>query len=324
MQNFSEEKNSAADAPKLQLQGKPILVLKGGISREREVSLRSGTAVAAALRRLGAIVEEFDVVSTPLQLPSRPFLVFNLLHGTYGEDGTVQAELDALGIPYTGEGAQGSRLAFDKILTKKQFQEFNIPTPRWEILRSRSDKPQMPLPYVVKAPRQGSSVGVHIVQSEIELPSALEDCFSYDEEILVEEFIQGKELTVGILGDRPLPVVEIQPKGGFYDYEHKYTKGGSDYFVPARISPAETEIVQQVALAAANALGLQVYCRVDVLLREGHPYVLEANTIPGMTETSLLPKAAAAAGISFEELCCIIAELSLAKSSNPLPALSAG
>jgi len=294
------------------LKNQLLVVLKGGPGREREVSLSSGAAVASALRGLGAEVVEVDVRDSDFSLPENPFLVFNLLHGTYGEDGGVQEELEKRGVPYTGEGVEGSRLAFDKILTKERFVNAGVPTVPHEVLASDSDQPSFPFPMVVKAPRQGSSVGVHILQQPEDLPSALQDCFQLDREVLVEEFFAGRELTVGILGAEALPVVEIVPHGKFYDYEHKYTKGGSDYFVPARLPEAQRREIQQVALRAKDALGLQVYCRVDIMLADdGRMNVLEINTIPGMTETSLLPKAAAAVDISFGSLCARIAHLSL-------------
>jgi D-alanine-D-alanine ligase len=289
-----------------------IPVLMGGPGREREVSLRSGAAVAQALRRFGAKVTEVDVTDPDFPLPEDTSFVFNLIHGTYGEDGELQAELDHRGIRYTGEGAEGSRVAFDKILTKERFAAVGIPTVAYEILRQRDHFPEITPPCVVKAPRQGSSVGVHIIHHPSDFPAALEDCFSLDREVLVEEFFSGRELTVGVLGQEAMPVVEIVSKGEFYDYEHKYTKGGSDYFVPARISPEDTLRVQETALAAAASLGLSVYSRVDVMLgSHGELNVLEINTIPGMTETSLLPKAAAALGIDFPALCLRIANLSL-------------
>lgn len=296
------------------LEGKKIAVLKGGPGREREVSLRSGAAVANALRTLGAHVTEVDVCDAHFPLPQDLFLAFNMIHGTYGEDGDVQEELTKRGIPFTGENAEGSRFAFDKILTKQKFVAADIPSVAFEVLHSPSQLPTLSLPYVIKAPRQGSSVGVHIVHEPTAISPALDDCFSLDDHVLVEEFFQGRELTVGILGAEALPVVEIVPHGGFYDYEHKYTKGGSEYFVPARISAADTLRVQEAAINAHRALGLSVYSRVDVMLREdGALNVLEINTIPGMTETSLLPKAAAEIGISFPALCATIAELSLKK-----------
>ncbi len=298
------------------LSNRPVAVLKGGPSREREVSLRSGAAVAAALRSVGARVTEVDVHDASFALPEDTSLAFNLLHGTFGEDGGVQEELDRRGIPYTGEGAAGSRLAFDKIATKERFAGANIPTVPWQILRHPDDPLKMEFPCVVKAPRQGSSVGVHIVHSPSELPDALADCFSLDREVLVEAFFTGRELTVGILGSEALPIVEIVPKGGFYGYENKYTKGGSDYFTPAPIDPETTRRIQATALAAHASLGLEVYSRVDIMLSpSGELNVLEINTIPGMTETSLLPKAAAVLGIDFPSLCLHIARLSLARFS---------
>lgn len=294
------------------LENKVVTVLKGGPGREREVSLRSAAAVVAALGSLKAKVQEVDVRDADFGLPENPGLVFNLLHGTYGEDGGVQSKLDGMGVPYTGENAEVSRMAFDKILTKERFLEEGVPSVPFEVLESVGQMPTFALPYVVKAPRQGSSVGVHIVKTEDDLQPALDDCFSLDDRVLVEKFFRGKELTVGILGGEVLPVVEIEPCGGFYDYQHKYTKGGSEYFVPARISAGETAKVQDAALRAYRALGLSVYARVDVMLAaDGELNVLEINTIPGMTETSLLPKAAAHAGLSFAGLCEKIAELSL-------------
>ena len=287
-----------------------LVVLKGGPGSERDVSLRSGAAVAAALRSTGAQVEEVEVFGTEVFVPEGTELVFNLIHGTFGEDGELQSLLDERGIPYTGEGASESRVAFDKILTKMALERVGVPTPKSETLRA-GGIPSIPLPIVIKAPRQGSSVGVHLVHSAEEVAPALADCLIHGEEILVEELVAGRELTVGVLGEEALPIVEIKPNGGFYDYTNKYTKGATQYLVPAPLTPAETESVQAVALAAVRALGLRVYSRVDVLLAPAGPTVLEINTIPGMTETSLLPKAAAASGLDFVALCCRIATLSL-------------
>jgi D-alanine-D-alanine ligase len=238
-------------------------------------------------------------------------LIFNLIHGTFGEDGGLQSLLEERGLAYTGEGSEESRVAFDKILTKQALEKAGVPTPRWEILRA-GQQPSLPLPIVIKAPRQGSSVGVHLIHTAEQIPAALADCLKHGEEILVEELVSGRELTVGILGGEALPVVEIKPKEGFYDYTNKYTKGATEYLVPAPLSSAETEAVQSAAIAANKALGLKVYCRVDVLLSASGPSVLEVNTIPGMTETSLLPKAAVASGLDFVTLCTKIASLSLA------------
>jgi D-alanine-D-alanine ligase len=298
-----------------ELQNKQIAVLMGGPGAERAVSLNSGAAVAKALRSLGADVIEVDVTGAHFEIPAGTHLAFNIIHGTFGEDGQLQSILDARGIPYTGEGEAGSRLAFDKIESKKRFVAAGVPTAKWEIVQKGS-APSLPLPFVVKPPREGSSVGVHIVQDTVALDAALEDCFARDHEVLVEEFVQGSELTVGIVGDEAFPIVEIVPKVDFYTYENKYTKGASDYYCPARLDAETTKRVQEAALAAHRSLGLEVYSRVDVLLdAAGNPYVLEVNTIPGMTETSLLPKGAAAVGVGFPELCERIAALSLQKLS---------
>lgn len=291
-----------------------LAVLKGGPGSERDVSLRSGASVAAALRTAGAEVTEIELTGAEVEIPEGTELVFNLIHGTFGEDGCLQEILDDRGIPYTGEGAEESRVAFDKILTKKSLQKAGVPTPRSEILRA-GERPSIPLPIVIKAPRQGSSVGVHLIHEASGVEAAIADCLRHGDEILVEELVQGRELTVGVLGKEVLPVVEIRPLAGFYDYTNKYTKGATEYLVPAPLTSAETEAVQSVALAAVKALGLKVYSRVDVLLGKGGPTVLEINTIPGMTETSLLPKSASAYGLDFVTLCCRIAELSLAARS---------
>jgi len=298
------------------LKNKKVAVLLGGPGSEREVSLRSGAAVARALRSFGAIVEEVDVKDSSFSLPSAVDLAYNMIHGTFGEDGQIQEILERRGVLYTGEGIAGSRLAFDKILSKRRFDEHGVPTGRWHVITA-GESPRFELPFVVKAPRQGSSVGVHIIKDSASLPAALEDCFRFGDDVVVEEFFPGRELTVGILGDVALPVIEIVPRDGFYDYEHKYTKGASEYFVPAAIGKEATEAVQRTALSAKRALGLEIYSRVDVILAsDGRLNVLEINTIPGMTETSLLPKAAAVAGLDFPSLCERIASLSLQRSSN--------
>lgn len=288
-----------------------LAVLMGGPGSEREVSLRSGRAVAAALRQGGYRTTEIEVRGMELDLPYDTGLCINMIHGTFGEDGQLQAILQDRGVAFTGEGEAGSRLAFDKLASKQRFAAAGVPTPHWEVIPA-GGHPALRLPMVVKAPREGSSVGVHIVRDAGQLPGALRDCASLDREILVEELIEGRELTVGVVGDRSLAIVEIKPHEGFYDYEHKYTKGASEYSCPAPLDQKTTQMVQDTALRAHRALGLEVYSRVDILLRaDGSPFVLEANTIPGMTETSLLPKAAAAGGTGFLELCEEIAVLSL-------------
>ena len=298
------------------LKDMPVALMMGGPGKEREVSLRSGAAVAGALRKCGAMVHEMDVTGEDFKLPPDIRIVFNMIHGTFGEDGELQALLDRSGVTYTGENASGSRTAFDKIETKICFDRAGVPTAAWQIIK-RGENPECKFPCVIKAPRQGSSVGVHIIHSIADIAAALEDCFQYGDRVLVEEFFTGRELTIGILGDQALPVVEIVPHEGFYDYDHKYTKGASDYHVPANLAPDVTAAVQATALAACRALSLEVYSRVDILLApDGRLNVLEINTIPGMTETSLLPKAAAEAGLDFCALCEEIAGLSLARRKS--------
>jgi D-alanine-D-alanine ligase len=302
----------------MSLASKTIAVLMGGPGSERQVSLASGNAVLTALRSLGLNAEAVDVTTTSIELPPGADLAFNVIHGTFGEDGQLQQILENLGIPYTGAGVQSSRTAFDKNLAKVAFTAAGVPTPRAEIIDVSAGPrlPSFPAPFVVKPPREGSSVGVHIVRDQAAATAAMADAAKYGDDILVEEFIQGMELTVGILNDQPLPVVHIIPPEGVYDMASKYPwlsgAKGSQYICPADLDEETTRIVQQAALAAHRSLGVEIYSRVDVLLdSQNRPFVLEANTIPGMTETSLLPKAAAAIGIAFPELCGRIAELSL-------------
>jgi D-alanine-D-alanine ligase len=298
--------------------GKKIAVLCGGPSSEREVSLRSGSAVLSALRSLGAEAFAIDPRRCEFNLPEGTDIVFNALHGTFGEDGVVQEILEEKGISYTGEGVEGSRLAFDKIESKRRFVERGVPTATYITLR-QGDALDFSLPCVVKVPCQGSSVGIYIVKEENEVQAALEKAFAQSETILVEDYVIGRELTVGILGNTALPIIEIRPRGGFYSYENKYTwtnrGGAAEHECPARLSSAESKGVRQAALAAHEALGLEIYSRVDVILDKNHkPQVLEVNTIPGMTETSLLPEAAAVAGISMARLCEQIVSLSMERS----------
>nr|AIA15331.1 D-alanine--D-alanine ligase [uncultured bacterium] len=295
-----------------------IAVLMGGPGAERAVSLATGAGVAKALRSLGAEVTEVDVRGPDFQLPPDVDLAFIALHGTFGEDGQVQKILEERGMAYTGEDVEGSRLAFDKILSKEKFKAQNITTPEWEILKA-GQRPSLPRPFVIKPPRQGSTVGVYIVRQEQEIDDTLKKAAEFDQELLVEEFVEGRELTIGILGDQALPVLEIIPEGGFYDFQTKYpflnpgAGGGAQHICPAPLQDEQTRAIQDLALRAHRSLGLKVYSRVDIMLPEnGAPSVLEINTIPGMTEVSLLPDAARAAGIEYPELCARIIELSQA------------
>jgi D-alanine-D-alanine ligase len=304
-----------------ELPGK-IAVLMGGPGSEREVSLATGRGVAKALRSLGTEVVEIDVRDENFQLPDDVDLAFITIHGTFGEDGDIQKILEDRGVRYTGDGVEGSRNAFDKILSKQKFLEHNIATPESEVIEV-GQRPKISVPLVVKPARQGSTVGVVIVKNESELDEAIREAGKYDRKLLVEKFVSGRELTIGILGDQALPIIEIIPKGGFYDFNTKYpflspTAGASAQHVcPAKIDATLTKTIQELALQAFRALGLMVYARVDAILSDtGQPFVLEANTIPGMTETSLLPEAAAVAGISYADLCARIISLSRLRQCN--------
>ncbi|MEI7435543.1 MAG: D-alanine--D-alanine ligase [bacterium] len=280
-----------------------IAVLKGGPSSEREVSLRSGAAVANGLREAGYEVVEVDVTKARVALPAGIDAVFIALHGAYGEDGGVQADLEKRGVPYAGSNPQASRVAFDKRLTKAAFDAAGIATPAWEVLSDPAAR-KLPLPVVLKPPCQGSSIGIHRVFRHAEWAAAFADAIQYDGEVLVEDYLPGRELTVGILGDEALPVVEIRAPRGNYDYVSKYTKGRTCYLVPAPLSVSETRQAQMLGLAAFRVLGCAGFGRTDIRLDpRGRMGVLEVNTIPGFTETSLLPKAAAIAGYTFSELC---------------------
>ncbi|HTB82658.1 MAG TPA: D-alanine--D-alanine ligase [Candidatus Sulfotelmatobacter sp.] len=291
-----------------------ITVMLGGPSAEREVSLRTGTAVAKALRSLGHEVHEVDPRDGSFVLPPKTDVVFLALHGTYGEDGTVQKQLDKLGVPYTGCDAEASRIAFDKVLTKQSCMQAGVPTAAFAVVSSaQAPLPAgLPPPLVVKPSRQGSSVGLQFVERAEDWPKAVAESLKFDTEVLVEEKINGRETTVGILGGKVLPVVEVRPKAGAYDYKTKYTAGATEYFCPADFDEATTKRIQTAAIGAFRAVGGRDYSRVDVMVRpDGSPVVLEVNTLPGMTETSLLPKAAAAAGINYEQLCQRMIELAL-------------
>lgn len=300
-----------------------MAVAMGGPGSEHAVSMATGQAVLKALLAEGYNAEALVLESAEIVAPAGVELVFNTIHGTFGEDGEMQKQLEAQGVAYTGAGSASSLLAFDKVASKHRFIEAGVPTPASETLDCSAgvQMPKMALPYVVKPPREGSSVGVHIVREPAEARAAIEDAAKYGDEVLVEQFIEGKELTVGILDGEVFPVVHIAPRSGFYDMANKYPwmtgDGGTDYYCPADLGEQVTQRVKEAALAAHRALGIEVYSRVDVLLdAAGNPYVLEANTIPGMTESSLLPKAAKVAGYPFGKLCLKIAEISLNTSRN--------
>lgn len=301
------------------IQSLQVAVLGGGPGSEREVSLASSRAVVEALTGRVGGVTFVDVRDRHFLVPEGTDVAFNAVHGTFGEDGGLQEELDRRGLPYTGARRASSRLAFDKIDSKKRFAETGVSSPEWEVIDLSGELTRIApwrVPCVIKPPREGSSVGVHIVREATEWLPALIDLKRFGQDALAEDFVSGKELTVGIVGDLALPVIHIQPRSGFYDMSNKYpwlsNQGGTDYFCPADLPTEVAAEVQRQALAAHQALGVEVYSRVDVLLDgELRPWVLEVNTIPGMTASSLLPKAARAVGLDFSDLCVKIIELSL-------------
>jgi D-alanine-D-alanine ligase len=301
---------------------KKVAVLMGGPGSERSVSLATGAGVSKALRSLGIDVVDVDVRDESFPLPNDVDVAFNCIHGTFGEDGRLQKILEDRGVAYTGDGVEESRIAFDKILSKEKFLAHKVVTPESEVIDA-GQRPKMSVPLVVKPARQGSTVGIVIVKNESGLDSALKEAAKFDRKLLIEKFVSGRELTIGVLGDQALPILEIIPKGGFYDFNTKYpflnpqAGASAEHVCPAKIDNALTKKIQELALRAFRALGLVVYGRVDVLLTEaGEPFVLEVNTIPGMTEASLLPEAAAAAGISYPDLCVRIIELSRAREER--------
>ncbi len=291
---------------------KKIGVLMGGLSSEREISLRTGNAILKALQDKGYKAVAIDADrKTVLELQRAAVdAAFIALHGALGEDGAVQGLLEMLQIPYTGSGVLASALAMNKVAAKKIFIYHGLPTPRFQSLRvvpgcapDVTAGVTIACPVIVKPAEEGSTIGVSIVRTREELLPALENARGFGSELLVEEYITGRELTVGILNDQPLPLIEIIPRKGFYDYQAKYQKGETDYVFPDWPGPQREAEIQGLALRAFQALGCSGAGRVDFMVdRHGNPLILEVNTVPGMTETSLLPKAARRAGIEFSEL----------------------
>lgn len=281
-------------------------VLMGGASSEREISLKSGEAVLQALQRKGYKAIPLDTAKDLASLIRRHKIdiAFVCLHGKAGEDGTVQGFLEILGIPYTGSGVKASAIAMDKIHTKKLLRFHGIPTPDFRVIEGLKNRYHgVFYPAVVKPADEGSTIGIARVETSRELKDAVGQALEYSDQALVERYISGREVTVGILGETPLPVVEVRPAGGFYDFAAKYRSGDTEYLVPAPLSPGTARKIQNLALSVHHILGCAGVSRVDLILAKGmRPYVLEVNTIPGMTATSLLPKAAQAAGIAFEDL----------------------
>ncbi len=304
-----------------------VLVLYGGLSKEREVSIRSGRAVAASLRRNGFIVKEFDFkgkIETVLESFS-PDVVFIALHGKYGEDGTVQGALEIAGVPYTGSGVLASAVCMNKFITKKLFNSLDIETAEFlpfhkgeklsykEVTRYlKSNK------IVIKPVDQGSTIGISIVDNEDDFKKGIKEAFALSDDIIVEQFINGKEITITVIGNNnnviALPTIEIVPENDFYDYESKYVPGMSHHIIPARISRVTDEKAKKNALLIYKNFGLRDFARIDFIVSNGIPFALEVNTIPGFTETSLVPDAARAYGMTFDNLTTFVVNEALKRN----------
>lgn len=307
-----------------------VAVLKGGRSLERGVSLRSGARVEDALGRLGhdPLALEADGELVKRLAEGRPDVAFVAMHGPGGEDGTAQELLEILGIPFTGPGVAACARCIDKVLAKHELRSAGVPTPDWFAFNETAFRElgaadalggleeRLGFPLVVKPSRGGSALGVKFAESWFDVPEALVSAFSYDDRVLLERFVDGRELAVSVLGDEPLPIVEAIPRSGDrYDFEARYEIGRTSFVCPAQLEEAEAAAVTETALAAYEALGCSGFSRVDLILGGDGPQVLEVNAIPGLTDTSLLPQAAEAAGMSFEQLVEKILDLALAPTS---------
>jgi len=303
-----------------------IGVLMGGPSTERQISLKSGKAVYEALKQTGLMVEPIDIKSdntqenTNLLNSYKIDCAFIALHGRFGEDGQIQELLETLKIPYTGSGVAASKLAMDKVASLRIFEANGLNVPKSKVLEKGLYNPQekfsqdLGWPLVIKPATQGSSIGLSIIEKEEELSTALALAFSYDERVIIEEYIKGREVTVGILNEVALPVIEIVPKNKFFDFQAKYQHGMTDYIVPAELKKTVEKDVKEAALSAHRLLGCFGCSRVDIILdRDETPFILEINTIPGFTSTSLLPKAAKTQGLEFRDLCLELIKLAYVK-----------
>lgn len=294
----------------MEFEGLKIAVLAGGVSSERDVSLRSGAAVHAALAAKGLDAVLLDVNEDAVRQvrAAGADLAFIALHGAFGEDGRIQSALEAAGIPYTGSGPEACRRAMDKEVSRELFRKAGLPEPQWRVLRG----PDVPLPadfslpVFIKPCRGGSSIGVTQVSSAEAWPAAYAAARAEDEKTIVESKVRGREMAVGILGDHALPAIEIRPAREFYDYTAKYSNAGTQYVFPDDLSPARLKRAQETALKAHQALGCAGFSRVDLIVTDAADFVLEVNAIPGLTATSLLPKQASREGIQFADLCVMM------------------
>jgi D-alanine-D-alanine ligase len=291
-----------------------IGVLMGGPSSEREISLKSGKAVYEALKQSGLEVIAVDIKTDSIEENTRLIesckidCAFLALHGRFGEDGQIQEILEIIKIPYTGSGVLASRLAMDKVASRKIFQSNGLNVPKYKVVEKASYNSDwkvnndLKLPLVIKPATHGSSIGLSIIDRLEDLDKAVDSAFRFDERIIIEEYVEGREVTVGVLKEQPLPVIEIIPKKRFFDYEAKYTPGMTDYEVPAKLEESVAREVKKAALSAHKLLGCYGFSRVDMILsKDNLPFVLEVNTIPGLTNTSLLPRAANTEGVEFRK-----------------------
>jgi D-alanine-D-alanine ligase len=298
-----------------------VAVLMGGTSMEREISLQTGSVVAQALRDAGLGVSEVDVCGADFTLPPGTDVAYLALHGTFGEDGAIQRLLEQRGVPYTGSGPEASALAFDKVAAKKAFHDAGLQTAQHAVLerggRDGVALEQLGFPVIVKPSRQGSSVGISVAKNADELERACRKAWEFDDQLLVEQFVRGREFTISVLGKQALPVVEIRTRRGFFDVKAKYTPGEAEEIVPAEIDTATTARIQGVGRRAHACLGCRDLSRTDVILNdEGGVVVLEVNTLPGITTNSLFPKAARAAGLNLPEVCARLVEMAWARRAE--------
>jgi len=285
------------------MKDKKIGVLMGGRSSEREISLKSGNAVLQGLLRKGYKAVGIDAGTDLAQVLKKQRIeaAFIALHGRWGEDGTVQGLLEVLGIPYTGSGVLGSSVSLDKVMMKYILNGLKLPTPAYAVCNSLTI-PEFPLPFIVKPANEGSTIGMSIVRNKEEAVKAVECALQYDRNVLLEEYIEGNEITVGIVNDEVLPVIQVRPLKGFYDFESKYTKGMTEYVIPAQITKSIDKKAKSIAMKIYRSFALSGCARIDMIINKNTPRVIDINTSPGMTETSLVPKAWAYLGRTFDDL----------------------